>query len=244
MSYHRCVPRQPIRRIVILLTSAAVLCTACRLDSYRPPDAVENTEEYGYVVHVDDGDSFVLKDGRRIRMIGVDCFETHENDKLFRDARRTGRDVFWMMRWGRAAGRYTRRMLLHRWVRLAFDQQRHDRYGRVLAYVFIPVDSKQVLDEDDIVMVPRPQQGREIFFNATLIKKGLARTLFIEPNVQYKSLFERLQEQARRMKKGFWKEWETTAEGLLLDGMKTCDLMTGVIERIVMGRLVREELCG
>ena len=61
-------------------------------------------------------------------------------------------------------------------VRLRFDDELRDRYGRLLAYVYVG----------------------ETLVNAALIRGGYARTLEIEPNTSEAGRFARLQERARR----------------------------------------------
>jgi len=76
-----------------------------------------------------------------------------------------------------------RKLVEGRKVRLEFDVERRDRYGRLLAYVFL-------------------EDGR--FVNAELLKEGYAQLLTIPPNVKYVDLFVGLQRQAREAKRGLW----------------------------------------
>ena len=65
-------------------------------------------------------------------------------------------------------------------MRLDFDAERRDVYGRLLAYVYV---------------------GDE-FVNAELVRRGYARTLTIPPNTRYAELFDRLAARGRR--RGSW----------------------------------------
>jgi micrococcal nuclease len=58
-----------------------------------------------------------------------------------------------------------------------------DAYGRSLVYLWLP-------------------DGR--FFNAMLVRRGLARPLPFPPNTRYAPLFQRLAERAARRGKGLW----------------------------------------
>lgn len=58
-----------------------------------------------------------------------------------------------------------------------------DAYGRRLVYLWLP-------------------DGR--FFNALLVRRGLARTLPFPPNTRYAPLFQRLAERAARRGRGLW----------------------------------------
>ena len=67
-------------------------------------------------------------------------------------------------------------------VRLAYDQQRQDKYGRILAYVYL----------DD-----------GIFVNAEIIKQGygLAYTRFPFKHLEE---FRQLEREAREARRGLW----------------------------------------
>ena len=95
----------------------------------------------GRVTHVVDGDTLDVRDEqgvvRRIRLLGVDCLETHHEEKLGEQARQWGISREEARRLGEEA---TARMreLVHRrevvWIVPEGGRSR-DRYGRVLAYV-------------------------------------------------------------------------------------------------------------
>jgi micrococcal nuclease len=74
------------------------------------------------VVRVVDGDTIVLDHNEKVRLIGVDTPETVHPAKP-------------VERFGHEASAFTTRRLQGQDVRLAFDQQRRDRFGRTLAYV-------------------------------------------------------------------------------------------------------------
>jgi micrococcal nuclease len=69
-------------------------------------------------------------------------------------------------------------------VRLRYDAERQDRYGRTLAYVF------------------RSQDG--LFVNAELVRRGYATTLTIPPTVAHADDFRQLARGARRAGRGLW----------------------------------------
>jgi micrococcal nuclease len=123
--------------------------------------------------HVD-GDTFWVDDGSekgaKIRLIGVDTPETRHPRK--------GREPY-----GREASRYVRDLLDGRSVRFEFDVQTKDRYGRILAYVYL---------EDDT------------FLNALLVEEGYATVATYPPNVRYAELFTELQRAAREGGLGLW----------------------------------------
>ena len=76
------------------------------------------------VRRVVDGDTFVLANGDRVRLIGVDTPETVHPKKP-------------VEHYGREAGAFTKKMIQGKTVILEFDVQKRDRYNRLLAYVFL-----------------------------------------------------------------------------------------------------------
>jgi micrococcal nuclease len=127
--------------------------------------------ELARVQRVVDGDTVVLAGGERVRYIGVD---TPESVK-------PGTPV---QCFAEAASHYNRRLVEGERVRLRFDAERRDRYGRLLAYVY------------------RARDG--LFVNAELARRGYARTLTIPPNVAHAGEFRSLAAAARRQGAGLW----------------------------------------
>jgi micrococcal nuclease len=125
------------------------------------------------VQRVVDGDTFVASvRGRRerVRIIGVDTPESvdpNRPDEPF----------------GEEASNFAKHYLNGRTVRMAGDVEPRDRYGRMLAYVWL---------EDGT------------FWNALLAAEGYAQQLTIPPNVTYADLFRRLVGEARREDRGLW----------------------------------------
>lgn len=62
--------------------------------------------------------------------------------------------------------------------------QKRDKYGRLLAYVYL---------EDGT------------FVNAWLVENGYAMVMTVPPNVRHQELFLRLQREAREAKRGLWR---------------------------------------
>ncbi len=123
---------------------------------------------------VDDGDTIVLSDGRHIRYIGINAPEIdHKNQKA--------------EPYGYQAKLYNKRLVLLKKVRLQFDQEKYDRYGRTLAYVFLP-------------------QGE--FVNKEMVEKGYAYVLPRKPNTKYERVFLKVQHNAMLAGKGMWQNWE------------------------------------
>jgi micrococcal nuclease len=134
-----------------------------------PPGDVVAAE----VQRVTDGDTFVAAvAGRRerVRVIGVDTPETVAPDRPVEP-------------YGKQASSFAERYLAGATVRLAGDAEPRDRYGRMLAYVWLADGT---------------------FWNALLVAEGYAQQLTIPPNVTYAGLFRRLVAEARRERRGLW----------------------------------------
>lgn len=131
-----------------------------------------------------DGDTLQLESGERVRLIGIDTPEVHESDKLYRDAQRTKQDIATIQELGRRAWQFTKNLVEGKQVSLEFDVEKHDKYGRLLAYVYL-------------------KDGT--FVNAKIVQEGYASLLTIPPNVKYADLFLKLYQEARNNKRGLWK---------------------------------------
>ena len=89
-------------------------------------------------------------------------------------------------RMGQEAFEANRKLVEGKRVKLEFDAERYDRYGRVLAYVYVGTT----------------------FVNAWLVEAGYAQVMTIPPNVKYAELFLELQREAREAGRGLWAEDE------------------------------------
>ncbi len=139
------------------------------------------------MTRVVDGDTIDVRlDGQDeyVRLIGVDTPETVKPD--------TPVQCF-----GERASHFTKRRLTGRRVRLVFGVERHDIYGRLLAYVYL---ANRTLNVPQHVQSP---QRRELF-NAILVRRGLARSLTIPPNDRFAPRFRRLELAASRAGRGLW----------------------------------------
>jgi micrococcal nuclease len=124
------------------------------------------------VVRVVDGDTIWVSLGghaEKVRYIGMDTPETHHPTR--------GEEPG-----GREATEVNRRLVEQKTVRLELDVRHRDRYGRLLAYVFVG----------------------ETMINAELVRLGYAQVMTVPPNVRYAGLFVKLQRQAREAGRGLW----------------------------------------
>ena len=137
-----------------------------------------------YVTRAIDGDTIKLSTGEHVRLIGIDTPESRYNTKLERDAARSRKDMKAIINMGKEASNFTRHLVEGERVRLEFDVQKRDKYGRLLAYVYL---------EDGT------------FVNAKIMEEGYAQVMTIPPNIKYADLFLKLQQDARKNGKGLWK---------------------------------------
>jgi len=125
------------------------------------------------VVRVVDGDTILVELGGReeyVRYIGVD---TPESVK-------PGEPV---QCFGPESSEFNRRQVEGQTVRLEVGEEERDRYGRLLAYVFV---------------------GKKMV-NAELLRAGMAETLTIAPNDRFADRFGGLEDEARRADRGIWR---------------------------------------
>jgi micrococcal nuclease len=108
-----------------LLAAVTLLVLYRTWDPWRRGDGPEALEEANYRVRRSvDGDTLLLANGARVRLIGVDAPESVKPD--------------WPVEpWGREASDFTRRFIAGGEVRLQFDRERLDRFDRFLAYVWV-----------------------------------------------------------------------------------------------------------
>ncbi len=131
------------------------------------------------VVRVIDGDTIEVSiegQDEDVRYIGVDTPETVK----------PGAPVEC---YGPQASAENHRLVEGRTLRLVFDRERRDVYGRLLAYVYTR---------------PRGDAERSRFINAALVRAGYARTLTIAPNTAHAAALRRLQARAGRAGRGLW----------------------------------------
>lgn len=83
---------------------------------------------------------------------------------------------------GNTIAEFNRYLVEGKDIRLEFDVDRYDKYERLLAYVYV----------------------EEIFVNAVLVERGLARVMTVKPNVRHKKAFQRLQKKAKKERRGIW----------------------------------------
>ena len=171
-------PRLPSAGAVVLLIVGVVLLLLTEDPEEGSGDrgagsGGKGRETEALVVRVVDGDTAEMRLGsggtEGVRFIGVDTPESVA----------PGQPVECF---GKKASRFTTALLEGERVELRYGAERRDRYGRLLAYVYL----------------------RDRFVNAELVRLGYATTLEIAPNVDYAERFARLQQAAANAGRGLW----------------------------------------
>lgn len=127
------------------------------------------------VLKVVDGDTIQIRfNGKkeRLRLIGIDTPESVHPDETKNTEN------------GKKASEYAKSLLEGKKVKLEFDVEERDQYGRLLAYVYVD----------------------EIMINKKLIEDGYAQLETVPPNVKYVEDFKALLKEAKQAKRGLWSE--------------------------------------
>jgi micrococcal nuclease len=162
----------PRPRLIAALAATAVLAVLAVLWFLgRPADPPTSAK----VVRVVDGDTIVVDGGtgpQTVRLLGIDTPETVHPEKP-------------VQCYGPEASAYAKRLLSGRTVRLVYDRERVDRYGRWLAYVYLV------------------GRGR-VFVNGRMVELGFARTLSIAPNLGHRDELAAIERRAALAGRGLW----------------------------------------
>ncbi len=118
--------------IWLLAVLAALVVYRVVRDSGQPQTPEALPEGVYQVARVVDGDTLLLANHARVRLIGVDTPETVRPNQP-------------VQQWGPEASRFTQDFIGRRSVRLTFDQERKDRFERFLAYVWV---DERLLNEE------------------------------------------------------------------------------------------------
>lgn len=176
---------------IILVLALAVVAGQMRVNKWlskrTTSDVSQETvasKEWHRVVKVYDGDTFKLDNGVKVRLIGIDTPESHDNPKLARDVKKQGKSKRELLRMGQQAAEFSQSLLQDQLVRLEYDVSPLDKYQRTLAYVYL-------------------QDGT--FVNAKIIREGYAYPLTIPPNVKYAHQFKEYFDEARLNQRGLWR---------------------------------------
>jgi micrococcal nuclease len=150
------------------------------------------------VYRVIDGDTLVLRNEERVKLIGIDAPEAINGLKLHRDARKLGVKSQVVKGMGLQAKAFTANLVGSRKVRLEFEGPKRDRNGRIRAYAYL-------------------EDGTSV--NAEILRQGYA-TVLEQPGLKHAGLFREMQQEAMQHERGLWKFIQDREIQLLADEYK------------------------
>jgi len=117
-----------------------------------------------------------------LRLIGIDTPESKPNQKARKDAKRTGEDLKTITAQGGKAAAFVKTLVKRgQTVRIEFDVQTQNKYGRLLGYVYLP-DGRMLKEE--------------------IVKGGYANLMTYPPNVKHYERFLKAYREARENRRG------------------------------------------
>lgn len=132
--------------------------------------SIKTSSGYYQIKKIYDGDTLLLANGVKVRLLGINAPEVSKRDKIA--------DVG-----GEEAKQWLIQKLQGTLIKLRYDVERKDKYGRVLAYVFTK-NNKHI--------------------NLQLVANGLATVSLYPPNLNYADQLISAQQQAESQKLGIW----------------------------------------
>lgn len=127
------------------------------------------------VLEVVDGDTIRLSNGKLLRYLGLDTPELRIKEK-------NGNFIYRPQPFSLEAKEFNRKLVEGKFIRIEFDTEKTDSYGRLLGYCFL----------------------EDTFINVCLVEEGYAVIYARSPNLRYSEVFAVAQKKARKAKKGLW----------------------------------------
>ena len=159
---------------------------------YTNPDfglSDKNSGKETYLVKkVIDGDTYLLHNDEKVRLLGIDTPEQYDSDKLEEDALSSGKDKKTIKKLGKLASNYVRELVEGKKVILKKEPnyEERDKYDRLLRYVYL---------EDGT------------FINAKILQDGYGQVYERFP-ISKTEEFREYQKEARENKRGLWGDIE------------------------------------
>ena len=158
-------------RTALLIAAGLLFTVASAQQSSAGTFSQIGTSRWVEVSYVYDGDTFKTEQGEKVRLLGINTPERAHGAT-------PGQPL------ATKATSRLKSMLLKRTVRLVFDKERKDRYGRLLAHVYL-------------------RSGEWV--NGAMVESGMAHAYTFAPNFRYSSELLTLEQQARKAKRGMWR---------------------------------------
>ena len=176
-----------IRYLLFIAVIVAFLYVFARNKISSENNSSGNNPEAGeflFVKKVIDGDTFLMDNGEKVRLLGIDTPEKYESKKLDKDADLSGEDKNTIKKLGKIASDYVRNFVEGKKVKLLREPnyQDRDKYGRLLRYVYL---------EDGT------------FVNGKIVQDGYAQVYDRFPISKLDEL-RKFQREARDNSRGLW----------------------------------------
>lgn len=145
----------------------------------NPPVAISSATfgiegEKVLVTEVIDGDTVKIQSGQTVRLLGIDTPET-------KDPRRP------VGCFGKEASSETKKLLFGKEIILQKDVSETDKYGRLLRYIYLPLED-----------------GQALFVNDYLVRAGFASALTYPPDVKFNEQLREAERFAKQNYRGLW----------------------------------------
>ncbi len=151
--------------MTISMLSRSTLQALCLFLVVLAFPALSAAESVRFLTIIDGDSMLVERKGRsqEVRLIGVDAPE-------------------WGQEYGTQAKSHAMSLCYGKDLRIEFDKEKTDRYGRLLAYVFC--DNKMLNEE--------------------IVRAGMAIAIKVKPNTKYYDKLQRAEKSARSGRRGIW----------------------------------------
>lgn len=160
----------------LLLSAVAFALWAATTQTTIQSEPHARTDERGTVVYVIDGDTIVLDNQKKVRLIGIDTPELYGSDDP---------ECFAVEAKTRAE-----QLLLYKKVRLVSDVSDVDQYDRLLRYVYIDDPISSVHEETSV--------------NEILVHEGIAKATSYPPDTSLQETLSSFEQDAKAKEFGLW----------------------------------------
>lgn len=150
-------PRSAAGLLLAMIVAAVTLAGQWWRSRDQQGDLPAGGEANCRINRVVDGDTLLLEDHTRVRLIGVNTPETVKPEHPVEP-------------WGPEAAQFSRDFTSGGAVRLVFDKERTDKYGRTLAYVYV---GDQMLNEE-LLRAGLGRSETQYHFSAAMKRRFLA----------------------------------------------------------------------
>lgn len=152
------------RKVPKVLIAGLILASVLGWTGWKNLDKVKNYYQIKQVfpkktfaIEIIDGDTFTIKNGMTTRLLGIDA--PNRGEEKYQEAKN-----------------YLSYLLLNRELNFEYDQYQDDKFGRILAYVWI-----SCLPE-----IKEYCRGNKALVNEIMVKKGLAERIVYEKRKRLK----------------------------------------------------------